>query len=269
MVKPDKTNGRPGSHQSSIQSVRRAMSLLKAFGPTRPELGVSELGRLTGLHKTTVYRLLVTLEEDGFIQHNAADDKYRLGAALIRLGRIVLDNMDIGRQALPRMRALADETGEAVMLEIWDHGRTLVVANVSGRHFAHVIAHEGSHLPAHGSSGGKVMLAFLPQAELDNVVARGLQRYTENTLADPIRLRDELERIRAARISFDRQEIDIGVCAVSAPIFDHDGQVTAALSIVGPAQRIQTDTDSALARLIAGAACEISRDLGYHLVASG
>jgi DNA-binding IclR family transcriptional regulator len=240
------------------------MSLLKAFGPTQHELGVSELGRLTGLHKTTVYRLLVTLAEEGFIQHNPANDKYRLGAALIRLGRMVLDNIDIGRQALPRMRALADETGEAVMLEVWDGGRTLVVASVDGRHFAHIIARAGSHLPAHGSSGGKAMLAFLPSSEVKKVVDLGLKQYTANTLTDAPRLQEELARIRATQISVDRQEIDIGVCSIGAPIFDHSGQVAAALTVTGPAQRIPTDPGSALAQTVAKTARVISRDLGYE-----
>lgn len=244
--------------------MRRAISLLKAFSPAQRELGVSQLSRLTGLHKTTVYRLLVTLEEEGFIQHNPGNDKYRLGSALIRLGRLVLDGIDLVRQALPHMRALVDETSETAMLEIWDDGRTLVVANVDGNRFTHIIARAGYHLPAHGSSGGKAMLAFLSQEEIDKVLARGLKQYTENTITDRRRLLEELAHIRATHISFDRQEIDIGVCAVSAPIFDHLGGVAGALTVAGPTQRIQLDEDGALVQLIRRTAEAVSRELGYQ-----
>ncbi len=244
--------------------MRRAISLLNAFGSAQRELGVSELGRIIDLHKTTVYRLLVTLEGEGLVQHNPATDKYRLGAALIPLGQLAVDSIDITGQALPHMRALAAETSEAVNLEIWDGGRTMVVANVQGRHFAPMIARTGSHLPAHGSSGGKLMLAFLPSSEVEKVIAHGLKRYTENTLTDSVRLREELENIRATRISFDRQEIDVGVCCVSAPIFDHSGAIAGALTMAGPAQRIQPLEDQALVPLIRKTARTISRELGYH-----
>ncbi len=246
--------------------MRRAISLLKAFGPKRYELGVSELSRLTGLHKTTVYRLLVTLEEEGCIQHNQSNDKYSLGPALIGLGRMVLDNIDIARQALPHMRDLVEETGETAMLEVWDDSRPLVVANVDGKRFTHMIARAGYHLPAHGSSGGKAMLAFLSAEEIDKVIARGLKQYTENTITDRERLLEELARIRAAHVSYDRQEVDIGVCAVSAPIFDHLGRIAGTLTVAGPTQRIQMDEDSTLVQLIKRTAEAISRDLGYQIL---
>lgn len=250
-------------HQSSVQSVRRAIQLLRAFGPTRPELGVSELSRLTGLHKTTVYRLLVTLEEEGLIKHIVGDDKYRLGPGLIRLGRIVLDSLDLGKQALPHMRALVQETDETAMLEIWDDGRTLVVASVDGRRLTHVVARPGNHLPAHGSSGGKLMLAFLPAEEVEKVVARGLKQYTENTILDRDHLLAELENVRRSGVGYDRQEIDIGICAASAPIFDHRGEIAGALTVAGPTQRLNLEDDGGLTRQLRETAARISRELGY------
>ncbi len=261
--KPNTSSTDLDRHRSSIQSVRRAVSLLKAFEPNRPELGVSELSRAVGLHKTTVYRLLVTLKEEGFVQHNPANDRYRLGPSLIRVGRIALDSVDLSKQAMPHMRALVDEVGETAMLEIWDDRRTLVVATVDGPRFTHIIARAGYHLPAHGSSGGKAMLAFLPSEEVDKVLARELKKYTENTFTDPGRLREELAQIRATGVSYDRQEIDIGVCAISVPIFDHRGEIAGALTVAGPMQRIPQGEDSALRQLVKKAGEAISRELGY------
>lgn len=255
--------GKAEHHQGSVQSVRRAMRLLKAFGPMQDELGVTELSRITGLHKTTVYRLLVTLDEEGFIEHGSSSDKYRLGPALIHLGRIVLDNIDVGKQALPQMRALVEDVGETAMLEIWDDGRTLVVAKVDGQRFSHVIARASYHLPAHASAGGKAILAFLPHDEIDRVMARGLKQYTENTITDPRLLLEELTRVRVTLVSYDRQEIDIGICAISAPVFDHRGKIAGALSVAGPAQRIQLDEAGVLVQRIKGTAEAISRRLGY------
>lgn len=250
-------------HQDTIQSVLRATRILRAFSSRKPELGVSELSRLTGLHKTTVYRLLVTLEQESFLQRSPDSDKYRLGPALIRLGRLVLDGIDLARQALPHMRALVDETDETVMLEVWDNDRALVVASVDGRRLSRVSAGAGSRMPAHATAGGKMLLAFLPREDIDRVIARGLKRYTENTITDREGLLVELEKIRASGVSFDREELDIGTCAVSAPIFDHTSKIAAVLTVAGPTQRLHIDKEGDLAELVRKTAMNISGSLGY------
>lgn len=250
-------------HQDTIQSVLRATRILRAFNSRKPELGVSELSRLTGLHKTTVYRLLVTLEQESFVQRSPDSDKYRLGPALIRLGRLVLDGIDLARQALPHMRALVDETDETVMLEVWDNDRALVVASVDGRRLSRVSAGAGSRMPAHATAGGKMLLASLPREDLDRVLARELKRYTENTITDREGLLIELEKIRAGGVSFDREELDIGTCAISAPIFDHAGRIAAVLTVAGPTQRLHIDEEGDLADLVRKTAMNISRSLGY------
>ncbi len=250
-------------HQDTIQSVCRAARVLGAFSTRQPELGVAELSCLTGLHKTTVYRLLVTLEQESFVRRSPDNDKYRLGPELIRLGSIVLDSTDLARQSLPHMRALVDETDETVILDIWDNGRPLVVANVDGRRLSRVSVRAGSRMPAHATSSGKLLLAFLPREEVDKVVARGIKRYTENTIIDQRSLLVELEKIRASGIAFDREELDIGTCGISAPIFDHRGKLAAALTVAGPTQRLHLDEDGDLAHLVRKTAESISCGLGY------
>lgn len=250
-------------HQDTIQSVLRATRILRAFSSRKSELGVSELSRLTGLHKTTVYRLLVTLEQESFVRHSPDNDKYKLGPALIQLGRLALDGIDLVKQALPHMRAVVDETDESVMLEIWDEDRALVIASVDGRRLSRVNAGVGSRMPAHSTAGGKVLLAFLPGEEIDRVIARGLKRYTQNTITDRESLLIELEKVRARGIAFDCEELDIGTCAISAPIFDHSGRVAAAITVAGPTQRLHVGKEDDIAELVQRAAMSVSRGLGY------
>lgn len=256
--------GEAKRHQNSTSPIRRALRLLNAFGPSQPELGVSELSRIVGLHKTTVYRILVTLEEEGFVKRNPANDKCSLGPSIIRLGYTAMGNADLGKIAPRHMRSLAEETGETAMIEIWHSGRTLVIGQVEGHHFSHVLVRAGHHLPAHCSSGGKAILAFLPSDEINKVISSGLRKYTEHTITDPQRLLEELASIRAKRVSYDRQETDVGVCAVSAPIFDHLGAVAGALTVGGPTQRIHLGEDSALVQLTKRTAEAISAELGYR-----
>lgn len=250
-------------HQDTIQSVVRALRVLQAFSSKQPELGVAELSRLTGLHKTTVYRLLVTLEQERFVQHSPDKDKYKLGPALIRLGRVVLDSTDLAKLALPHLHTLADETDETVMLEIWDNDRTLVVACVEGRHLSRVSTRTGSRMPAHASSSGKLLLAFLPREEVDKVIVRELKRYTENTITDQGSLLVELAKIRANGIAFDREELDIGTCAISVPIFDHRDKLAGALTVAGPTQRLSFAEDGGLTHVMQRIAVSISGCLGY------
>jgi IclR family transcriptional regulator, KDG regulon repressor len=248
--------------RKQVQSVRRAAKLLRAFTIARPELGLSELSRLTGLHKTSAYRLLSTLEEEGFVRQNPENEKYSLGPVFFRFGAIVSDS-DLTKHALPHMRALVEQTGETAALHIWDEGRTLAVAIVDGTRPMAVSSRVGAQLPPCSTASGKALLAFLPPEEAERVIAQGLKRFTDNTITDPARFREELENIRTTGLSFDREETDTGFSGVSSPIFDHFGNLAGVVTIVTVAGRLRTEEGQLLPPLVKKTAELISRELGF------
>lgn len=246
-----------------IQAIERAVAILNAFSPERPELGPSELAEMLGLHKSTVHRFLVNLEGAGLVERNARSGRYRLGLRIFELGGLVLQQMNIWEEALPFLEGLVRDSGETGHVAVIDGGEAIYIEKVEARRALRIPSAMGRGYPAHATSLGKVLLAHLPPAELRGVIAeRGLRRYTPRTIVDPTALDEELERIRRQGYAVDSEEYDEGLRCIGAPIQDHTGQVVAALGIGGPLTRVTPERVGELAELVMSAAKGLSRRLG-------
>jgi IclR family acetate operon transcriptional repressor len=255
---------RPGGRYR-IQAIERAVAILNAFTPEAPELGVTELAERLELHKSTVHRFLVNLEAAGLVERNPRTARYRLGLRIFELGGLVLQQMNLWDEALPFLEGLVRDSGETGHLAVLDGGEAIYIEKVEARRALRIPSAMGRGYPAHATSLGKVLLANLPPAAADEVLAeRGLARYTPNTITDPDGLRDELARIRDAGYAVDNEEYDEGLRCIGAPIHDHTGQVVAALGIGGPVTRVTPARVEPLAELVRAAAKGLSRRLGAH-----
>lgn len=245
------------------QAVMRAIALLKAFTDEQPQLGLAELARTVGLNKTTTYRLLTALENQGLVARNPANDTYRLGPEVIALGGRALRASDLRSVSRAELEGLARTAGETATLEVLLGPDVLVLDEVSGAHLVGATHYIGARWPAHATSTGKVLLAFLPAAELEPVLQQPLVQVTGQTLASPELLRQSLAQVRETGYAIAIEELEIGFSAIAAPVRNHDGQVIAALSINGPSARLTPERLRELVPLVVEAAARVSAQLGY------
>jgi IclR family transcriptional regulator, acetate operon repressor len=246
-----------------IQSVQRATRLLKAFDSGPAELGVMELSRRVDLHKSTVSRLLATLESEGLIERVPETEKYRLGFMLMRLAGQVTHFGDVREAARPVLIELTERSRETVHLAVLDGDEVVNVEQISGPHLVREANWIGRRTPLNCVANGKALLAFQPEATIARVLAGPLPRYTKRTITDPIRLRRELANARERGYAQALGEIEEGLNATAAPIHDAAGAAIAAVSVSGPAYRVTADRIPDLGALVVTAAARISSRLGF------
>jgi DNA-binding IclR family transcriptional regulator len=261
---------------STLRSVDRAITVLKAFSEEEPELGVTELSQRLELPKSTVYRLLASLQQEGVVDQDPETEKYRLGIELVRLAGLVLKQIDVRQVARPYLQFLGEVSKETVNLSVLTgDGKVINIDGISSPRMVRNVGWIGREMLPHCISGGKALLAYLPQQRLERILAKGpvlssvlsevkgLQRFTEKTITDPIRLQEELKRVRQQGYAVAQEELEVGLSAVAAPIWNHEGEVIAAVSVSGPSFRLSSEKIPELAELTKQTANKISHQLGY------
>jgi len=248
-----------------VQVLERAFGILDALAKNGAELGVVELADRLGLHKSTVHRLLTVLECNRYVEKSPSSGKYRLGWKLIELGMHAASRLELRELARPQLERLVEETGETGHLGILQEGEVISVANVESRRTLRMPSTVGRRAPAHCTSQGKVMLAYLPcGTEHKFVRSHRLKAYTRNTITRVSRLQRELEMIRERGYAVDDEEFEEGLKCIGAPVRDHSGRVIAAISIAGPTSRLSEERMGHLVHSVMGAAARLSTALGYH-----
>ena len=246
-----------------VQSIDRAVMILRCFDARQPEIGISDLARRTGLSTSTVHRLLASMTENDLVRQTA-DRRYTLGPLVIQLGRnggIPTRLLDV---ALPVARRTRDAVDETVGIhELLPSGHRAVVDQVeSHQELRRTYTELGVPLPiAHGAPG-KAMLAFLPTDRREWELSKPIDAATPRTIADPAALREQLTVIRDRGWAYSDAERTPGIRAVAAPIFDHTGGVIGALGFSVPTVRMDEARVADLGARIKAAAWEISRTLG-------
>ena len=249
---------------NNVRAVERALQILGCFDEKHPERGVSEIAQAVGLHKATTHRIVTTLVSYGYLQRADDGQRYRLGMALASLGFLVLRRTDVRREAMPIMTELASRLDETCDLSVYNRGEVYFVEVVQGSRALTVAAAVGRSLPIHATASGKVILAFVPEAELEAALDEPLVAHTHRTIMRPAELRRQLEVVRAQGFAVDDEELDLGVRAVSAPVRDRDGNVIGALSVTCPTSRLPLDRIPSIAAEVRQAADAISARLGWH-----
>ena len=249
---------------SSVQSVERAIAVLRSFSIEKPERGVSELSRELGLHKSIVSRLMTTLERGGLLARDPGTKRYRLGIELIGLASRVVSFMDVREVARPFLRELANDCAESVNLVVLDAGQVVNLEQfVPPARQVKDTGRVGRRMCLHCTAAGKVLLASLPQERLSRVLPHELLRFTVSTVTDADRLQRELIQVQEQGYAIAQEELEDGLNALAAPIHDHTGQVIAAASISGPAYRVTPELFDHLATRLIEVTTQISQRLGY------
>lgn len=246
-----------------LSSVKNALQILNSFTMDEPEKKVSDISSSLGLNKSTVSRTMATLASEGFVFKDPETKKYRLGFSILTLSGIINSNMDIVRESQPILNKLVETLGETAHISIFDHLEVVYLQKVECNHPVRFLTHVGKRNPPYCTSSGKVLLAYSSPDVIETIISQGLKQYTKNTITDPERLRSHLNEIRENGYAYSVEEFSEGVITIAAPIYDYTGKVIAALSVVGPKQRIQQQKIPSFAKKVISASQEISQNMGY------
>lgn len=259
MTEPDENLLLPEGN--AVRSVDRAATLLLALGEMPAEAGVTELARRLALHKSTVSRLLATLEKRGLVEQDEESGKYRLGLVILRLAEQAERTLDLRGLAMPELQRLARTSHETVSLGVLRGESVLTLAQAEGVNHGDR-SRSGRLLPAHAVASGKALLATLPEREVMRIARGGLQRHTARTLVELEPILEDLARTRRRGFATAIGELDEGTATVAAPILDHRGDAIAAVEIQAPATRVPPQRLPELAAQVRSSANAISSRLG-------
>ena len=263
MMKPKGSSFSSGNY--AIQALQRGMKVLDTLLDARKPLKLEDICALTGLPKSTAFRIVVNLLQREYLVET--DEGYWLGLKLLRFGALVEERLDLKQQAYPFLTELRDRVNETVHLAVLDNElRVVYLEKLSAQHAVGLmVSRIGITAPMHCTALGRAMAAFRPEDKIREWIRmNGLQAYTDATITDEAAFLRELHEIRSRGYAVDKGEYEASVRCVAAPIRDRSGKVIAAVSISAPDTRMPLQLlDNPLATQVSETASRISQSLGY------
>lgn len=254
--------GTPGRKPGTIIAVKHALDVLRCFSDRDLLLGINELARRVGLHKSSISRIVATLEEARFLERDAATGRYRIGLGLVSLSAPALAPLRLDDVVKPFLQDLASRSGETASFNVWDGVTAVCVDQERGSHAIAYLAPPGFRKPAHCTAAGKVLLAHAGEADIGRILDRPLPRYTERTIADRDALLAELAQIRKQRYAVNRGEFGGDVGAVAAVVLGANDKTVGAIALTVPIYRFDRRRCAELKDSIVEAAELLSQRLG-------
>ncbi len=223
-----------------VQSLERALDILELLGQSENELGVTEIAPTVGLANGTAHRLLSTLIRRGYARQNPENRRYALGIKAYTLSTAAREHL--GPLARPFLTELMEVSQESSNLATLEKNSVVYLDQVPAARMVRMFTEPGNRSPLHSTGTGKVLLAFQTEALVDQILKESdLPRFTAYTITDAKKLKGELEGIRDRGYALDSEEMEEGVRCLAAPVFAPDGKILAAMSISGPAGRLDED----------------------------
>jgi DNA-binding IclR family transcriptional regulator len=229
-----------------IQSVIRATTLLEHIAREGHQMGISQISRNVGLHKSTCFGILYTLESLGYVIRDE-EGRYSLTARVCDLSDGYLRNVDLRQIALPYLMDLRNITKETVHLVIREGNHAVYIDKIDGPHKMSIVSQIGARAEIHCTGVGKVILAYMDDKDRDEALTAKMTAFTPYTITSPKVLRKYLKTIRECGYSIDNQELEEGLCCLAAPLFGPANTICGAVSISGPSTRF---TEKRLDQLI-------------------
>ena len=247
----------------TIQSIEKSLDLIELLAE-RGSLSLMELTELLQQPKSSVYRMILTLENRGYISRSEEDGKYCLGYKQLYITRNMLEKNNLRKAALPEMKKLSELYGDTVNLGVLIGGEVMYVEIIEGSNALRMTDSVGSKAPFHATAMGKAIAAFLPESQVTALIEEhGLEARTPYTIADPDTLRKQLQWIRQHGYAVDDQEIVEGARCVAAPVFGMFGHIHGAISISGAMHRYDKDSIPEIAEQTMKAAAAASARMGH------
>jgi IclR family acetate operon transcriptional repressor len=247
----------------NITALQRGLKLLSLFAGPDTTYSATQLGKVSGLPASTLHRFLRNLQSADFLSVDEAGN-YHLGMACVSLGQAAIGQLDVRRLSLPHLQELNHRTRETVHLTVRIGLSAVYVEKLDSPEPLRIHSRIGAMVPLYCSAVGKVLLAYLPEAEQAKLFDQlEIKRFTANTVGNLQELQTELRKVRKTGYACDLEEHEIHIRCIAAPIWDHGGNVNASLSITGPAFRMSLARLRQLAPLMQEVGLKISRELGY------
>jgi IclR family pca regulon transcriptional regulator len=230
----------------------------------------ARIAQKLGIHRTTAYRILTVLEDEGFVKRDNRTGYYKMGPGFFALGSLYLNSVNLNTTAEPVIKTMNDLTNEAVSVSVFDSGNVIVVMKEESKQAFRYTVSIGSVIPAHASAMGKIFLSELDEDELNKYYPNeDLYPLTTQTIKTKTELKRELQETRETGLSFDAEGSFDGLEGISSVIKNRDGNTVAALSITVPVFRLDQNYRERIATLVSMGANIISYELGFQIPSSG
>ena len=250
--------GRKPTLVYGVPAVERAIHILSLLKTEKREMTIAEISEATGWNKSSIYKLLMTLDHYGLLARDPITKRYSLGVALIEYGRAVLNGFDIQHAAKPSLKALAQYSGESVAVSILRGTKMTLVEVVESTAQVRIALAVGMITPAPATAHGRAVLAHLPEGQLNEILrTEGLPKSTKKSITNPGIYRAELEAVRKRGYAIECEEFEEGILGISAPVFAQKG-VIGAIFIVMPAFKMTKEKTRLYGKKCAEEAARIS-----------
>ncbi|MDC3425662.1 IclR family transcriptional regulator [Aquibacillus sp. 3ASR75-11] len=233
--------------ENMVKSVSRALDIIQLISSKKDGLGVTEIANQIDINKSSVYRILSTLAQYGYIEQEEEKGRYKLGYKFLEVSTNLLDSIDLRSEARPYLLELEEETNEVIHLVVFDQDEVVYIEKLEGNETLRMHSKVGKRAPVHCTSVGKAILAHLPTSVVLDIMERsGMPAHTDKTITDKEAFLRELIEVKKRGYALDLEENEFGIICIAAPIFNHLGKVTAAVSVSGPTIRM---TDNRIEQL--------------------
>ena len=250
----------------SVRAVERAIDILLCFCREKPALSLTEISESVQMSKSTVHRLLATLEGRRFLTRDKNTGTYRLGFQFIEMAALV--DMDLQRLSFPYMQRLSASCGETVDLAVLDGTSVIYLQVIESRQRVKIAVAVGQRLPAYCTASGKALLAFLPEEQVHQILREEFLRYTERTPASPTAVQEALRATRAQGFAISEQEYENDINAVAAPVLSNTQYPIAAVAVAGPSYRLTHDRMLDLGKTLRGITEAVAREVGVAAISA-
>lgn len=229
----------PAIKTRTVPSLDKALCILELLTKSRAGLTLPDLVEQSGMAKSSAHYLLVTLERRGYVHRNERAGRYQLGMKLFSLANSAVNGLGLRQKSAPHLAALRMKTGLTVHFAILEQNEAVLISKHDGQSGPRLATWVGKRMDLHCTGLGKALVAYLPAGEVDQIIqARGLGRHNENTISNPKRFREELERVARMGYALDDEEDELGMRCLGAPVFGRSGRPVAAISIAGTTSEI-------------------------------
>jgi IclR family transcriptional regulator, KDG regulon repressor len=247
-----------------LSSVKNAMRILRLFKVGREEFSVTDIASQTNLPKSTAYRLISKMADEGFLSKNPKTNHYRLGLSILTLGGVITSHRDLFKEATPIVERVVEMLGETVHICLLENNDVVYLFRNEGRDSVRLLTDMGRKNPLHCTSEGLALLAFQDEKTINKYVEKDLYAYTSSTITDVEQLKNYLVEVKKNQYAISKDHFYEGFVGIAAPIRDYTENVVASLSVIGPTSRITEDKYPFFVKTIQDASNEISSLLGYY-----
>jgi len=257
------------ARQGKIQSLVRATAILETVASHVDGINLAQLSKLVGLNNSTVFHLVKTLVDLGYLNRDPVSKYYRIGTRLFMLAASAVRESTLLSFGSPLIDRLSNETGQAAHLAVRSNQNIAIIARSAAAGMLQLSDNVASHRPPHATAIGKILLAAMQERDMEELLTNmTLDRFTENTIVSRSALLKEIQQVRSNGIAFDNSELDPDVRCLAIPVYDFAGRCVAAMGLSGPVWRLNDEMMDKLIGPLRLYSNELSKQLGFRPVST-